>query len=77
MGRILFALINLLASEAGITVLRHQVLPDNVFVLGFLKRFGILNQSLEEGMTILETSVLNDDEVLQRYPMMEGFRNIS
>lgn len=76
MGRILFALINLIASEAGITVLRHQVLPDNVFVLGFLKRFGILNQNLEEGMTILETSVLNDEEVFQRYPMMDEFRKI-
>ncbi len=74
MGRMLFAIMNVIANDSNISILRHQVLSDNTFVLGWLERFGIVNQAMEDGIKIVDTDVLSNKAVFARYPEVADFR---
>lgn len=68
MGRVLFAILNIVASMAGIKRLRYHVLEDNQFVIDSLNRFNLVTQKKDGEILIAETNVLTDEDVLFRYP---------
>jgi len=75
MGRILFAVLNIVARHAGMEKLKYCVLSENHFVLEALKRFGILKKVAEGHIMTVDTKVLTKDTVHSEFPEIQKFLN--
>ena len=73
MGRILFAVLNIVAAHVGVEKLRYSVLTENYFVLRALERFGILKQVIEGQVIIVDTKVLTNHMVNSEFPEIQSF----
>jgi hypothetical protein len=73
MGRILFAVLNIVAAHAGIEQLKYCVLSENYFVLEVLKRFGILKKVTEGHIMTVNTKVLTEGTVHSEFPEIKKF----
>ena len=73
MGKLLFCILNIIASQIGIRKLRYHVLADNQFVMNSLKRFGDIEQKRDGQVIIVETRVFSTRQILAEYP---GIKNV-
>lgn len=72
LGRILFAVLNILAEKQGIATLRYYVLSENQFVLNNLHRLGILKQEKDGQAMVVDTKVFSNNN---DYSSTEGIQS--
>lgn len=72
LGRILFAVLNILAEKQGIEILRYYVLSENQFVLNNLHRLGILKQEKDGQAMVVDTKVFSNKN---DYSSTEGIQS--
>ena len=72
-GKILFILMNIIASQNGIQTLRYHILSENRSVLNYLDHFEILKQVYDGPLTLLETKVIGSHSELKPAPEMATF----
>lgn len=73
LGRLLFTALNIIAGQMGITKLRYYVLRENRFVLNALKKFGVLNKTIDGYLTIVDIAVIPNHKSFPNEPEMQQF----
>jgi GNAT superfamily N-acetyltransferase len=73
LGRMLFAILNILAAQVGVKTFRYYVLTENTFVLAILKNFDILKQVNEGQVVIVDTQVFSSHEKIPVRPDTQRF----
>lgn len=71
LGRVLFSILNFEAQRIGLMYLRYYVLTENNFMIDILNRFGVVNETYDGPLAIMDVRVLASQQVFQEYPEMQ------
>lgn len=73
MGKILFSVLNVMATHNQIEKLRCYVISDNNFVLKVLDKFGVISRKKEGQISIIDTDVIKNNSVISDIKEMKEF----